>query len=233
MKIGLLSDIHANAHALRAVLKSAKKKGVDKILCCGDYVGYYYEPDEVMFLLNDWDWVGISGNHEAMLYDWLNEENRNVIKTKYGSGISIAAKKLTNEVASELCEMPCVYRLQIDNYKILLCHGSPWDRDIYIYPDAVEGVVNKMFEYDPDFDVLVFGHTHYPVIWEKNKTKIINPGSVGQPRDRRPGAAWALWDTDTNDVTFYRENYDVDPVIEMCRKYNPDIKYLADVLLRK
>ena len=77
MRIGLLSDIHGNAHALKSVLKSAREKGVDKILCCGDYVGYYYEPDEVMFLLNDWDWVGISGNHEAMLLDWLNGKNQN------------------------------------------------------------------------------------------------------------------------------------------------------------
>ena len=233
MKIGLLSDIHANAHALRAVLKSAKEKNVEKLLCCGDYVGYYYEPDKVIALLDEWDWDGISGNHETMLLDWLNEKNRNEIMVKYGSGILYAAKKLKNESAVRLYEMPNTKKLDIDNYKILLCHGSPWDGDIYIYPDAVEGVVNKMFEYDPDFDVLVFGHTHYPVIWEKNKKKIINPGSVGQPRDRRPGAAWALWDTDTNDVTFYRENYDVDPVIEMCRKYNPDIKYLAEVLVRE
>ena len=74
MRIGLLSDIHANAHALRAVLKSAKGKNVEKLLCCGDYVGYYYEPDRVIALLDEWDWDGISGNHETMLLDWLNEE---------------------------------------------------------------------------------------------------------------------------------------------------------------
>ena len=233
MKIGLLADIHANAHALRAVLKSAREKNVEKLLCCGDYIGYYYKPDSVIALLDEWDWDGVSGNHDTMLLDCLNEKNRNEIIVKYGSGIFIAAKTMTHEAAARLYEMPSIKKLSIGNYKILLCHGSPWDRDIYIYPDADEGVVNKMFEYDPDFDVLVYGHTHYPVIWEKNKKKIINPGSVGQPRDRKPGAAWALWDTDTNDVTFYRENYDVDPVIEMCRKYNPDIKYLVEVLVRE
>ena len=233
MRIGLLSDIHANAHALKAVLKSAKEKNVEKLLCCGDYVGYYYEPDKVIALLDEWNWVGISGNHETMLLDWLNEKNRNKIMVKYGSGILIAAKKLTNETAARLYEMPNTNKLEIDNYKILLCHGSPWDRDIYIYPDADKGGVNKMFEYDPDFNVLVYGHTHYPVIWGKNKKKIINPGSVGQPRDRKPGASWALWDTDTNDVTFYREKYDPRPVIEMCREYDPGIKCLADVLVRE
>ena len=89
-----------------------------------------------------------------------------------------------------------------------------------------------MFEYDPDFNVLVYGHP-LSIIWEKNKKKIINPGSVGQPRERKAGASWALWDTDTNDVTFYREMYDLRPVIEMCREYDPGIKYLADVLVRE
>ncbi len=233
MRIGLLSDIHGNAHALKAVLKSAREKNVNKLLCCGDYIGYYYEPDKIIPLLDSWDWEGVGGNHEAMLYDWLNKKSKNEINAKYGLGISIAAEKLENETVVRYYEMPNTKKLEIDNYKILLCHGSPWDRDIYIYSDADEGVVNKMFEYDPDFDVLVYGHTHYPVIWGKNKKKIINPGSVGQPRDRKPGAAWALLDTDTNDVTFFRENYDVNPVIEMCRKYNPEIKYLAEVLVRE
>lgn len=233
MRIGLLADIHANAHALRAVLKSAKEKKVQKLLCCGDYVGYYYEPDTVMALLNNWDWDGVSGNHEAMLFDWLNDKNRNEINVKYGFGISIATKKLTQEVVSGLFRMPKKALLEIDGYKVVLCHGSPWDRDKYIYPDANEDIVNKFFEYSPDFDVLVYGHTHYPVIWGKNKKKIINPGSVGQPRDRKPGASWALWETDTQDVTFYREKYDPGPVIEMCRKYDPDIKYLAEVLVRE
>ena len=105
MKIGLLSDIHANAHALKSVLKSAKGKNVDKLLCCGDYVGYYYEPDRVLALLDNWDWEGVSGNHEAMLFDWLNDKNRKKIKDKYGSGISVAAEKLEYEMASYLFYM--------------------------------------------------------------------------------------------------------------------------------
>ena len=233
MIIGLIADIHANANALEAVLKSAREKNVEKLLCCGDYVGYYYEPDKVIALLDEWDWDGISGNHETMLLDWLNEKNRNEIMVKYGSGILIAAKNLTHEAAARLYELPTITKLNIDNYKILLCHGSPWNMDIYIYPDAEKKIIDKMFNHDPDFDVLVYGHTHYPVIWEQNSKKIINPGSVGQPRDRKPGASWVLWDSNTNDVNFFRERYDTNPVIEMCRKYNPDIKYLAEVLVRE
>ena len=146
MRIGLLSDLHSNAHALRAVLKAAKKKHVEKLLCCGDYVGYYYEPEKVIALLDNWEWDGISGNHETMLRDWINNRNRNKIRIKYGSGICYAAEKLTNEVLARLYEMPKTKKLFINNYKILLCHGSPWDSNMYIYPDADENVVNKMLE---------------------------------------------------------------------------------------
>ena len=234
MKIGLLSDIHANAHALKAVLKSAKEKEVSKLLCCGDYIGYYYEPDKILPLLDQWDWEGVSGNHEAMLNNFINKKNqKEKISDKYGSGISIAAEKLAHDAIIRYNKMPIKKKLTINDYKVLLCHGSPWDRDFYVYPDANEKIKNKMFTYDSDFDLLVFGHTHYPVSWEKNNQKIINPGSVGQPRDRIPGAAWALWDTDLNKVNFYKEEYDVNLIIDMCKKHNPDIDYLSKVLIRK
>jgi len=233
MKIALLSDIHSNAHALKAVLKSAKEKDVNKILCCGDYIGYYYEPERVMDLLEKWDWDGVSGNHEAMLVDWINEKNRTNIKVKYGSGISIATKRLPNDKLTLLCEMPIVKKLKISNKKILICHGSPYERDIYIYPDSEKKTIDKMFNYDSDFNLMVFGHTHYPVIWKKGNKTIINPGSVGQPRDRIPGACWVLWDTITNEFIFQREKYDVSAVIEMCKKFDPELSYLVNVLIRK
>ena len=233
MRIGLLSDIHSNAHALRAVLNAAKEKNVEKLLCCGDYVGYYYEPEKVIALLDNWDWDGISGNHETMLKDWINKKNRKKISFKYGSGISHAAKKLTTEVLARLHEMPYIKKILIDNYKILFCHGSPWNRDMYIYPDAEESIVNKIFEYDSDADIIVFGHSHYPVLWERGDKRIVNPGSVGQPRNKKPGASWVLWDTTLNAFQFLRENYDASPVVDMCRKIDPKIKYLANVLVRE
>ena len=219
MRVGLLSDIHANAHALQAILKKAKSKKIDKILCCGDYVGYYYEPDYVINLLDQWDWIGIAGNHESMLLDWLNKKDRNEIKKKYGSGISVAAKKLDKETIFRLCRMPHSKKIIIDNFRVLLCHGSPWDRDLYVYPDAGDEIKMKLFEYNNDIDIIVYGHTHYPVIWKKNSRIVINPGSVGQPRDREIGASWVLWDTKEQTFEFLRERYDVSNVVEMCKKF--------------
>tara|TARA_B110000003_G_scaffold274623_1_gene315054 strand:+ start:218 stop:919 length:702 start_codon:yes stop_codon:yes gene_type:complete len=233
MRIGLLSDIHSNAHALRAVLKSAKEKDVERLLCCGDYVGYYYEPEKVIALLDNWEWDGISGNHESMLKDWVNKKDRNKILFKYGSGISYAARKLTTEVLARFYLMPNTKKLFIDSYKIFLCHGSPWNQDVYIYPDADQSIVNRMFEFNSDVDILVYGHSHYPAFWEQGNKKIVNPGSVGQPRNRKPGASWVLWDTTLNTFQFLRESYDASPVIEMCKKIDPKIKYLSNVLVRE
>ena len=78
-----------------------------------------------------------------MLYG-LNEEKRDNIKVKYGSAISFATTKMSYEKASYLYELPSVKKLTIDNKNVILCHGSPWDRDIYIYPDANQKMVNKM-----------------------------------------------------------------------------------------
>jgi len=233
MNVALISDIHSNAHALRAVLDSALNKDVSKILCCGDYIGYYYEPKKVISLLNEWEWEGVSGNHEIMLRNWLYGIKRKEIQKKYGSSISIAAKQLSQTEAKYIYDRPKLINIGIDNYKVLICHGSPWDRDMYIYPDAEKEIVDKMFNYESDFDMLVYGHTHYPVIWERGNKKIVNPGSVGQARNRKSGAAWALWNTINNDVEFFRESYDVYPVVQMCKKFDPQIKYLANVLERK
>ena len=113
-----------------------------------------------MALLNNWDWDGVSGNHEGMLYDWLNNKNRNKINAKFGSGISIATKKLTQEVASSLFRMPKKTLLEIDGCKVLLCHGSPWDRDEYIYPDANEDIVNNPTAVNfPDFSAGFIGYS--------------------------------------------------------------------------
>ena len=135
-------------------------------------------------------------------------------------------------MASYLYEKPITSKINVDDKQVILCHGSPWNRDVYIYPDADNETIKNMITYNSDFDVLIYGHTHYPVLWEQGNKKIINPGSIGQPRDRKPGASWALWDTVTNNVEFLRERYDVNPVIEMCKKFDPDVRYLVDVLVR-
>lgn len=230
MKIGLLADIHANDLALEAVLKAAKRHGVEELLIAGDFVGYYYNPERVLELLNSWTWNAIGGNHEAMLGEWRSGRNREEILKKYGSGIKEACNKLSEAQLENLINLPPTRRIKIDNREVLICHGAPWDRDYYIYPDVA--VDTRLCLFREDCDLLVYGHTHYPAVWQEGEQLAVNPGSVGQPRDHKPGACWALWDTGRHNITLMREEYDFKQLIEKCMRIDPQLPYLANVLIR-
>lgn len=232
MKFALLGDIHGNHYALESVIESALNKGVDKFLVTGDLVGYYFSPLKVLNLLNTLDASIVRGNHEEMLAAAINNSVfLNKIDKKYGPGIRIAIQELDEKQLSYLINLPHPLFLEFKDKKIILCHGSLNDINKYIYPDT-EQVILDNIDID-EYDILVTGHTHYPMKKFINNNKIIiNPGSVGQPRNRKPGAHWALLDTTTNDISFHCENYDFMKLIQECRKFAPNLSYLENVLTR-
>ena len=231
MKLALLSDIHGNHHALSAVLNAIKFQNVDTLLIAGDFVGYYFWPLEVFQLLESWNVVAVRGNHDKMLEKAKNDRNflRRIVE-KFGTGISVALDQLDREKISWLINLPDSLEYEIEGEKILLCHGSPWDADEYIYPDS-EG---EFFEGYIRLDVtwVVQGHTHYPMIKNYGKVTVINPGSVGQPRNRQLGAQWALLDTESDKIEHFCEQYDSSLVMMEAKKRHPEISYLEDVLKR-
>lgn len=231
MKLALLADIHGNSLALSAVLNAARLNDVDELLIAGDFVGYYYHPDEILSLLDNWKWTAVSGNHEVMLEQWSKGINHKKTLKKYGTGIELAYKLLSSKQLEMLVCLPPKRKIQIENYSVLLCHGSPWDQDFYVYPDANTDISQRFF--NEKYDVVVYGHTHYSVIWKENNHYVVNPGSVGQPRDRKQGACWALWDTVQHDIKLMRENYDSTPLVNECKKNDPLLPYLSNVLTRK
>ena len=131
----------------------------------------------------------------------------------------------------ELCGLPHPLSLELDGRRILLCHGAPHDPDFYLYPDSdLLPVASPALA---DYDLVVTGHTHYPMRRRLGeKTLLVNPGSVGQPRNRIPGAHWALYDTESGEVAFFCEHYDYEPLQTEARKRHPELPYLADVLGR-
>jgi putative phosphoesterase len=229
MKVGLLADIHGNADALDAVLHAAVAERVERLLIAGDFVGYYHQPRRVLNLLNGWAWDGVRGNHEELLRSWRAGKDREEIRKRYGSGFAVALSELTADEIDLLLDLPHPRECTIDGRRVLLSHGAPWDLDQYVYPDAAFDLRSRMT--DPRYDLTVFGHTHYPVLWQDKGVLAVNPGSVGQPRDRKPGACWALWDTASNGVALRREAYDPTRVMALAAQ-NPDIPYLVTVLAR-
>jgi putative phosphoesterase len=231
MKLGLAGDIHGNAGALRAMLNAAMRENIEKLLITGDLVGYYFSPLEVVELLYEWDVEVACGNHEVMLRIARNDPKYLAdVDAKYGSGLRIALDQLNAEQLDTLCGLQHPLRLEIDGIRILLCHGSPWDLDQYIYPDTKDESLAML--YKSGYDLIVTGHTHYPMDRIIGSTHLVNPGSVGQPRNRKPGAHWAIFDTETRSIEFRCEIYDASQLIRECNMRHPNLPYLAKVLER-
>ncbi len=231
MKLGLLGDIHGNDLALKSVLDSATKLGVEKLLITGDLIGYYFQPRKVMDLLSDWDKVIVRGNHEEMLASVIDLPTLlPAIENKYGVGLRVALEELSKEQMAELIRLPMTADIDANSCHIILCHGSPWDTDQYVYPDASRDILEKCTSHE--VNMVVMGHTHYPMHRIIGATVLVNPGSVGQPRNKQPGAAWAVFDTETKDVTFRNENYNIHLVVDEAIRRQPGLPYLAEVLVR-
>lgn len=233
MRFLILSDIHANRQALEAVVEDAAGR-YDRTVCLGDIVGYGAEPNATS------DWVRtnvpvtVRGNHDrACTGDPVIEE--------FSDNAYCAAKwtapLLTQENHEWLTGLP-QGPLAVEDF--FLCHGSPADEDEYV---ASTHEASYQYRHMPG-KVCFFGHTHLQGtfamrpgrVWyqdpgtvltvEPDTAYLINPGSVGQPRDHDPRAAYALYDSDAQIVQFRRTKYDVAGAQKAIRKAGlPD--YLA------
>jgi putative phosphoesterase len=231
MKLALMGDIHGNQLALQVVLEAASAAKVDRLLVTGDLVGYYFEPLHVLELLSSWTCDVVRGNHEEMLSKARNDESYLVtLESRYGSGVRVALQQLSSTQLDRLCSLPHPLELDIDGSRILLTHGAPWNLDQYIYPDADQEMLARYLP--KNYDLVVMGHTHYPMLRHVGSTVVVNPGSVGQPRDRKPGACWALFNTKDHSVELRRESYDSSRLVRECQLNHPELPYLADVLER-
>ncbi len=232
MRVGLLGDIHGNVVALAAVLDAAKREAVETLCVTGDFVGYYYDTSQVIRMLEEWRVYAVRGNHENILFDVLkNPDSAAVCRRKYGSGIDRAIEDLGPAELAFLSELPASLKVEIEDKVFLIAHGTPWDTDFYLYPDADEELWRRVASYDADY--IVLGHTHYQSKRSMQGKLIVNPGSVGQPRDRKPGAAWAILESETGEIEFRRETYDIATVTAQAKIYDPDLSYLWTVLTRR
>lgn len=230
MKVALLADIHGNHLALQSALADIRKEGIERLFIAGDYVGYYYHPEEVFSSLEEWPAEKVKGNHENFLLEVYegNEELREVYKERLGSGIEVALKSLTSERIEEVKELEEKKEVNIDGLRILLCHGSPWDVDEYIYPDASRESLERFSR--EEYDIIVMGHTHHPMEKRIGDVILVNPGAIGQTRTRPIGAQWAVLDTDTRKVSFRVSEYDNEKVFSEAKRIDPHLPRLHRAL---
>lgn len=231
MKFGIISDVHANLPALEAVLDDGLRFGIESWICLGDIVGYYYWPNECVDLVRRHCEYVISGNHEKMIIEAIdNASNREYLLKRYGSGSAFTAKELSMENRSWVRNLPDNYLIKCIDIDIQMCHGSPRNYDEYIYPDCSESILDCIVE--DTADVLLMGHTHYPFVKKHKQVILCNPGSVGQPRNYQPGAHWCIFNSDSRVIQHRVVEYDISNVIALCKTRDPEMSYLSDVLVR-
>ena len=223
MRIGCISDIHGNFPALQAVL--AAMPPVDRLVCAGDIVGYYPDVNEVCDMIRDKKIMVIRGNHDAyVLGDLIPAAGRKMLyRTDW------TKESLSEENLAWLATLSKEILIQEDGVDLFIRHASPWDEETYLYPDSplLEKVELR------DDSIFLYGHTHYPLIKSTRDGLIVNPGSVGQPRDGNPSAAFCVLNTGNLQAQLLRSDYDVSEYQDRLRKLGWEEPTIAILSRRK
>ncbi|MCW5982373.1 MAG: metallophosphoesterase family protein [Bryobacteraceae bacterium] len=222
MRYLITSDLHANWEALEAVLEHARG-AYDQILCCGDVVGYAADPNRAVDWVRDNVRLIVRGNHDKAVAGMDDLEWFNPVAQQATLWTREALTPANLDYLRGLPRGP----LEVDGFQIM--HGSPLDEDDYIISSG-QAMMALGFV---DTAVSFFGHTHlqggffmrrngsrqidqvHPaadrseLVLSENEASLINPGSVGQPRDGDPRAAYCIYSPEERMVTLFRVPYDV------------------------
>jgi predicted phosphodiesterase len=202
VKIGLLSDIHANHPALEAVLDDCPS--VDKIVCAGDIIGYNPWPAACIDRIRSVASVVVQGNHDRMIDTPQQYEHNKMAH----AGLKYAEEELSSEQRAWLKRLPEQTDIADGAYRLVHSHPDPDQLDSYVTSEEFA----ELQPYLDEYDGLILGHTHIQHKTTIDGKLIVNPGSVGQPRDSDPTAAYAVLDTGRNTVALRRTAYDIDSV---------------------
>jgi putative phosphoesterase len=208
LKVLVISDVHSNLSALDAVLEDAGEW--DVAVSAGDIVGYGPNPEECVDKLYFKGFRCAKGNHDNAVAthetDWFNDDAQDAIRINRGQ-LSAASIKWLGSLPTEL-------KLELDGLKIAVYHGSPTQPlTSYIYTDDANAHADRFLAITGS-DVIILGHTHVPYKVKRGEYLIINPGSVGQPRDGDPRASYLVLETGSLTVEHRRVEYNIDSTTE-------------------
>src|SRR6516225_1197162 len=206
MRVLLVADIHANWPALRAVTESH-----DICLCLGDLVDYALDPTPCIDWVRQHAHFAVRGNHDHGAAQDIRVNGRNGFK--YLSGVTrlLTRDRLGADDLRFLANLPVTKVVTIDDVRFLLVHATPRDPLDEYAPAEIEFWTRRL--QNVDADVVCVGHTHQPYVLEIGNKLVINPGSVGQPRDGDPRAAYVV--IENNRVEIKRAPYPVEETIRI------------------
>jgi predicted phosphodiesterase len=221
LKVAVLSDIHANGDALAAVVRELSRIRPDRVYHLGDLVGYNAEPEACVRWAMENTAGGVSGNHDAVACG--RSSGRHFHAAALQAALWSRAH-ISPESRAYLAALPIQRSAEGDS---LLVHGSPTDPDRYVFSsEQASRELGSLFAIGDG--PIFFGHTHVAgafvrrengrveevpaaeLLLRKGERALVNPGSVGQPRDRNPDASFVLFEPKARKVTWLRVPYDVE-----------------------
>jgi predicted phosphodiesterase len=212
MRLAVIADVHANRPALEAVLDDLPP--VEALVCAGDIVGYGPHPTECVAALRAWDGpvLAVQGNHDRAVV-----AGADIGDGMAGAGVRHARAELDEGALAWLEALPAGRTLF--GGRMRLAHGHPADPDRYVYPSLFD---RSLLDTER---ALVLGHTHVQASetferagWDGTERQLVlNPGSVGQPRDGDPAAAYATLTLDPPTATLHRVGYDIERTVRAVR----------------
>ena len=242
MRYAIIADIHSNLAALTAVLDDIKNQGgMDDIWCLGDVVGYGPDPRECIAILQQITNISVAGNHDWAVIGGKNEVDISEFNPDAAYADQWTAQQLSNEDMDYLSNLPLV----IERDDFTLVHGSPRE-PVREYLLSAGAARENLAYFETRFCLV--GHSHQPVVFTCDETGncsvryflpdspvtttgesrlIINPGSVGQPRDSNPDAAYAIYDSEQHLVTLCRVPYDIRSTQEKMQAHGLPVRLAA------
>lgn len=240
MRYAIISDIHGNLEALLAVLEKIDTLNVDKIVCLGDIVGYNPNPEECVNIVRERKIKCILGNHDSRVAGLADPRDFNALAE---DAVYWTRENLSEHNIQFLKKLPKT--ILIDN-RFLAVHGWVNDTDRYIF-GAMDALRNfNILKISEEVNLCFFGHTHVAIAYIESRSSVklncehelvidkeynylINPGGLGQPRDRDPRAPFLIYDAKASRVNFLRVEYDVEAVARKIKRVGLPIR-LADRL---
>jgi predicted phosphodiesterase len=221
MRYLVISDVHSNLESLEKLFSLKKTNNIDKILFLGDLVGYGANPNEVIdYFLTLKNTYYVRGNHDKVV---AGIESSSLFNPVAAFSAEWSKNQISKNNLKFLKSMP--QGPKIVDYFSTICHGSTFDEDYYVFSifEASESI--KFMETSVGF----FGHTHFPIMYllrnnkidtvpfvketkiklDPNTKYLINPGSIGQPRDKDPHPSFIIFDSDKREIQFYRYSYSI------------------------
>ncbi|MFW9991840.1 MAG: metallophosphoesterase family protein [Candidatus Odinarchaeota archaeon] len=222
--LGVIADLHGNLVALDAVLEHMiEKYTVTKLVCLGDLVGYGPCPIQCIERTFEVCTDVIKGNHDEAVSKGLIPDHFNPIATE-ASEWHIKQLQPWQEYKKRLYSLDPILSFKYKRKNFSLIHGGPsFPMDEYINPDTKNFYELLPFMELTQLDYLLLGHTHKPYVRTVEEKMILNPGSVGQPRDNDPRASYAIIDVDKMEAKIERVEYDINRVeAEIIKKGLPE-----------